>query len=152
MRGRGRGERGGGGEERRERGGEKEERERERERERGREGERGRLGGKNKWERRKTVRTYTASLLPSCRRFDPDRFAPNSPHAKRGLEFCPFGLPSRRKCPGYQFSYFEVSTIVPLLLHRFSLSMDGSQCVERKYGLVTEPKEEFFLTVEKRAV
>ena len=100
---------------------------------------------------REMFTTCTASLLPSYHRFDPDRFAPNSSHAKRGLEFCPFGVPSRRLCPGYQFSYFEVSTIVPLLLHRFSLSMDSGQCVERMYGLVTEPKEEFFLTVEERA-
>ena len=108
-------------------------------------------GGEREEERRQTVTTCTVSPFPSCRRFDPDRFAPNTPHAKRDLEFCPFGVPSRRKCPGYQFSYFEVSTIVPLLLHRFSLSMDGSQCVERMYGLVTEPKEDFFLTVEERA-
>ena len=39
-------------------------------------------------------------VLSPCR-WDPDRFAPNAPHdGYSSLEFCPFGVPSRRKCPG----------------------------------------------------
>ena len=36
--------------------------------------------------------------------FDPDRFAPGSIHAKRGLEFRPFGVPNIRRCPANQFT------------------------------------------------
>ena len=52
-------------------------------------------------------------------RWNPDRFSSTGAHGKRGNEFCPFGIHSKRKCPGYLFSYFEVSTFVALLIQRF---------------------------------
>ena len=59
-----------------------------------------------------------SQLLPCfvCR-WNPDRFAPSG---KRGNEFCPFGIHSRRKCPGYLFSYFEVTVFVAVLLQRYT--------------------------------
>ncbi len=49
------------------------------------------------------------------------------PHGKRGNEFCPFGIHSRRKCPGYLFSYFEVAVFVAILLQRF-VEADNVKC------------------------
>ena len=77
--------------------------------------------------------------------FDPSRF-----DEKRGLEFCPFGVPSQRKCPGYLFSYFEVSVFAAVLLRQFKLLPVEGQSVQMVHGLVTEPKEEVFLLLEPR--
>ena len=92
----------------------------------------------------------TNYIIPFLCRFDPDRFAKGSPHARRGLEFCPFGTPSRRKCPGYQFSYFEVSIFTAILLNRFTLEAVEGQTVEKVHGLVTEPKEEIYMYIRPR--
>ena len=88
--------------------------------------------------------------FPPLYRFDPDRFAPGGPHARRGAEFCPFGTNSPRKCPGYQFSYFEVTVFTSILLHRFTLVPVEGQHVEQVHGLVTEPKEEIYIYVRAR--
>ena len=80
-------------------------------------------------------------------RWDPDRFASNVPH---GLEFCPFGVSSRRKCPGYLFSYFEVAVFAAILLSRFKLIPVEGQKVTQVHGLVTEPKEEIHVYLRQR--
>ena len=85
-----------------------------------------------------------------CCRFNPDRFAPGKPHARRGLEFCPFGTPSRRKCPGYIFSHFEVTILAVVLLHRFQVVPVPDQHVELEYRLVTAPKNELYITVQEK--
>ena len=93
-------------------------------------------------------KTCSIVLLP---RFDPDRFAPGSPHGRRGLEFCPFGVPSRRKCPGYLFSYFEVAIFTAILLQRFTLEpAEGQGEVKMVHGLVPEPKDEIYLYARLR--
>ena len=89
------------------------------------------------------------SFLFLCR-FNPDRFAPHTSHARRGLEFCPFGTPSRRKCPGYIFSHFETTVILSILLHRFQVVLVPNQVVERDYGLVTMPKNELYISIKER--
>ncbi len=58
-------------------------------------------------------------VLSFISRWDPDRFANGGPHGKRGNEFCPFGVHSRRKCPGYLFSYFEVAVFIAIILQRY---------------------------------
>ena len=83
-------------------------------------------------------------------RFDPHHFAPYGPHARRGPEFCPFGTNNPRKCPGYQFSYFEVAVFTSILLHRFTLVPVEGQHVEQVHGLITEPKEEIYIYVRAR--
>ena len=83
-------------------------------------------------------------------RWDPDRFGPNAPHGNRSLEFCPFGVPSRRKCPGYLFSYFEVAVFASILLSGFKVTPVESQKVTQVHGLVTEPKEEIHVYLQRR--
>ena len=101
--------------------------------------------------------TFTVCQTPTdntmsslLNRFDPDHFAPGNPHARRGPEFCPFGTNSPRKCPGYLFSYFEVTIFASILLHRFTFIPVEGQHVEQVHGLVTEPKEDILLYVRAR--
>jgi cytochrome P450 len=89
-------------------------------------------------------------MIKSLCRFNPDRFAVHTDHARRGLEFCPFGTPSRRKCPGYTFSHFETTVILAILLFRFQLVAVPDQVVERDHGLVTMPAKELFVLVKER--
>ena len=79
--------------------------------------------------------------------WDPDRFPPNG---RRGNEFCPFGVHSRRKCPGYLFSYFEVGVFATILLSRFMVVPVAGQTVVQVHGLVTEPKEEIKVYIRPR--
>ena len=90
------------------------------------------------------------TLFSCYHRFNPDRFAPNGPHAQRGLEFCPFGIPGRRKCPGSFFTHFETTIMAGILLHRFQVVLLPNQKVEKYYGLATMLKNELYITVKER--
>ena len=90
---------------------------------------------------------YFTNNIYSVLRWDPDRFPADG---KRGLEFCPFGVPSRRKCPGYLFSYFEVGVFAAILLGRFKVEPVEGQKVIQVFGLITEPKEEIFVFIRER--
>ena len=92
----------------------------------------------------------TILIMVLLHSFNPDRFAPHTSHARRGLEFCPFGTPGQRKCPGYVFSHFETTVMVSILIRQFQLVPIPGQVVERDYGLVTMPKNEIYITVEER--
>ena len=97
-----------------------------------------------------TAIMYIVGVYHFPHRFNPDRFAPETSHARRGLEFCPFGTPSRRICPGNVFSHFEITIFVSILIHRFQVVPIPDQVVEREYGLVITPKNELFISVKER--
>ena len=97
-----------------------------------------------------TLKMSDAYLINQSHRWDPDHFAPNAPHASRSLEFCPFGVPSRRKCPGYLFSYFEVAVFASILLSGFKVTPVEGQKVTQVFGLITEPKEEIHVHLQRR--
>ena len=93
---------------------------------------------------------FSCCPLPFPPRWDPDRFAPGSPHGQRSLEFCPFGVPSRRKCPGHLFTYFEVGVFAAVLLSRFKvLPVEGEKVIQ-VHGLLTKPKEEIHVYLKQR--
>jgi len=57
------------------------------------------------------------------------------------MAFTPFGH-GRRKCPGYVFSYVEVSVFLTILLQQFTITPVGeAKEVKRIHGLITIPKE-----------
>ena len=57
------------------------------------------------------------------------------------MAFAPFGH-GRRKCPGYVFSYVEVSIFLTILLQQFVIKPVGEvEDVEKVHGLVTAPKD-----------
>jgi len=111
----------------------------------------GRRGSwRSEWTTIAALQVQVVTLFSCYHRFNPDRFAPNGPHARRGLEFCPFGTPSRRKCPGYIFSYFEATIMAGILLRRFQVVPVPNQKVERSHGLLTIPNSEAYITVRER--
>ena len=64
----------------------------------------------------------------------------SSLQGKDTLAFAPFGH-GRRKCPGYIFTYVEVSIFLTILLQQFSIKPVGeAKDVEKMYGFVTTPK------------
>ncbi len=85
---------------------------------------------------------------PRC--FNPDRFAPESKHAKRGLEFRPFGIPHVRRCPANQFVYFMASVYIAVLLHRFIFVPEDQEIREKSFGIASSPKGEIFVQVKLR--
>ena len=94
--------------------------------------------------------TFDPISIVTNYRWDPDRFGPSGPHGNRSLEFCPFGVPSRRKCPGYLFSYFEVAVFAAVLLSAFKVIPVEGQKVTQVFGLVTEPEKEIHVYLKRR--
>lgn len=80
-------------------------------------------------------------------RWDPDRFLSDG---RRGVEFSAFGVPSRRKCPGYVFAYLEVAVFTAILVGRFKVEPVEGQTVIQFHGLVTEPKDEVYVYIRER--
>ena len=69
---------------------------------------------------------------------------------RRGHSFCPFGVHSKRKCPGYEFSYFETGVFLAVLLARFKITPVEGQEVTMVHGLVTTPSQELFVNITAR--
>ena len=68
------------------------------------------------------------------------------------MAFVPFGH-GRRKCPGYNFAYAEVSIYLTILLQKFTFKSVGeAKDVEKFHGLVTTPKEalNFIVSLNKQ--
>lgn len=89
-------------------------------------------------------------IWPEPAKFDPDRFSPENVKLRPFYAFQPFGFAGKRKCPGYQFSYAEASVILSILIRKFKIKLVEGQVVTPEYGIVTSPKEEVWITVEKR--
>ena len=85
-----------------------------------------------------------------CFRFDPERFNAEETKKRHPMAFQPFGFAGKRKCPGYRFSYAEVAVVLSVLLRRFKIHLVEGQVVEPEYLLVTQPKEEIWITVTER--
>ncbi|CAH1789282.1 unnamed protein product [Owenia fusiformis] len=87
---------------------------------------------------------------PEPTKFDPDRFSPENSKLRPDMAFQPFGFAGKRKCPGYRFSYIEVQVLVAEILRKFRIKLVEGQVVMPVYGFVTNPKEEIWVTLEKR--
>ena len=83
-------------------------------------------------------------------RFDPDRFSPANEKTRPSFAFEPFGFAGKRKCPGYRFSIVESVISLTWLLRKFKFNMVEGQVVVPVFGLVTKPKDEIWVTIEKR--
>ena len=84
--------------------------------------------------------------------FDPDRFSPGSTHAKRGLEFRPFGVPNIRRCPANQFTYLMVSVYVAVLLRHFVITPVDEEVPGKRYGIATSPGDNATISVQYRTM
>ena len=83
-------------------------------------------------------------------RFDPDRFGLNAPK-RHPLAYQPFGFAGKRKCPGYRFAYYESIIFLVAIVRNFKcLLASETDDVIPVHGLVTSPKEEIYINIEKR--
>ena len=96
------------------------------------------------------VAMNNTAIWESPDKFNPDRFAPGSTHAKRGYEYRPFGVSNIRRCPASQFTYMMVSVYVTIILHCFTLRPMGKQDFEKVYGIATSPKYDPLIQLELR--
>lgn len=92
---------------------------------------------------------FSFHLLILLNRFNPDRFSAENVKGRSQFAFQPFGLP-QRICPGNQFALYELSIFVSLLVRSFKWKLVEGQVVESVHHLVTSPKEEIWVQVEKR--
>ena len=95
------------------------------------------------------VAMHNPSVWDDPQKFDPDRFAPGSKHAKRGHEFRPFGVSSLRRCPANHFTYIMSSVYVVILLQHFEFSTKDTS-LTKKYGIATSPGHEIDFQVKTR--
>ena len=96
------------------------------------------------------VMTFFIPSIFLAIRFDPERFSNEEVKKRHPMAFQPFGFAGKRKCPGYRFSYAEVAVVLSVLLRRFKIHLVDGQVVEPEHALVTQPKEEIWITVTKR--
>ena len=89
-------------------------------------------------------------IWPDPDKFDPERFSDKEVKNRHPMAFQPFGFAGKRKCPGYRFSNAEIAVVLSVLLRRFKIHLVDGQVVEPEYTLVTQPKEEIWITVTKR--
>ena len=64
--------------------------------------------------------------------------------------FQPFGFAGKRSCPGQHFAYAQITIFLAVLCRTLKFNLVEGQVVVPRYGLVTSPEEEIWVTVEKR--
>ncbi|XP_038078617.1 cytochrome P450 20A1-like [Patiria miniata] len=90
-------------------------------------------------------------LWPEPDKFDPERFSEKRFTPRHQAAFKPFGFAGKRVCPGQHFSYAEVTVFLAILCRAFKFNLVPGQVVEPKHALVTSPKDEIWVTLEKRS-
>ncbi|XP_077869010.1 cytochrome P450 20A1-like [Saccoglossus kowalevskii] len=89
-------------------------------------------------------------IWPEPGRFIPERFLPKNASTRHPFSFQPFGFAGKRKCPGYRIVYAEGAVFLATLCRKFKFQMVEGQTVKRKYGFVTMPSNDVWVTVTKR--
>ncbi|XP_077997364.1 cytochrome P450 20A1-like [Glandiceps talaboti] len=89
-------------------------------------------------------------IWPNPDRFDPDRFSSKEASKRHPLAFSPFGFAGKRVCPGYRIAYAEATVFLVAVLRKFKFHLVEGQNIQRKYGFVTLPSDEVWLTVSNR--
>ncbi|XP_077869008.1 cytochrome P450 20A1-like [Saccoglossus kowalevskii] len=89
-------------------------------------------------------------IWPEPERFIPERFLHENASTRHPFSFQPFGFAGKRKCPGYRIAYAEGAVFLATLCRKFKFQMVEGQTIERKYGFVTIPSNDIWVTVTKR--
>ncbi|KAJ8024897.1 Cytochrome P450 20A1 [Holothuria leucospilota] len=89
------------------------------------------------------------NLWPLPDKFDPERFNVENVKGRHQFAFQPFGLPARR-CPGFRFTYYELTVYLAILIRSFKWSLVEGQVIKRKYGLATFPNTEIWAQIKRR--
>ncbi len=97
------------------------------------------------------VTLHSSEVWDHPSQFDPDRFAPDGRHAKRGREFRPFGVVCTRRCPANHFVYHLESTLLSVLLHHHTV-LPAGRCenIKKKTGITTIPAEALYVKIKQR--
>ncbi len=90
------------------------------------------------------------NIWPDPTNFDPDRFSGENSKKRSPYAFQPFGFAGKRKCPGHKYSHHSVIVFLSIILRNFKMKLVEGQNVVPVYGLVTIPKEEVWMYLEKR--
>ncbi len=99
------------------------------------------------------VTLHSSEVWDHPSQFDPDRFAPDGRHAKRGRQFRPFGVSCTRRCPASHLVYHLVSTLLSVLLHHHTVLPDGiCENVKEKTRLTTAPAEALYIKIKPRQI
>lgn len=96
------------------------------------------------------VAMHNNTIWENPDKFNPDRFAHGSTHAKRGHEYRPFGVSNIRRCPANQFTYMMVSVYVTIILNCFILRPVDEKHVKKVYGTATAPKDDPLVQLKLR--
>ena len=79
--------------------------------------------------------------------FYPEHFSEVSNVTK----FRPFGVPSKRKCPADQFTYFLGGMYITELLRDYAiLPVSSGDEIDQEYGRVSSPKGEVYIQLRSR--
>ncbi|XP_006824105.1 cytochrome P450 20A1-like [Saccoglossus kowalevskii] len=89
-------------------------------------------------------------IWPDPERFDPGRFSLEGCRKRHALAFTPFGFAGKRKCPAFRFSYAEICVFLSTLCRKYKFQLVEGQTIGRKYGFVTTPSDDVWVTVTKR--
>ncbi|XP_077986431.1 cytochrome P450 20A1-like [Glandiceps talaboti] len=89
-------------------------------------------------------------VWPDPERFDPDRFSPEEVSKRHPLAFSVFGFAGKRICPGYRIAYAEATVFLVALLRKFKFHLVEGQNIQHKFGFVTLPSDEIWLTASER--
>nr|XP_006819614.1 PREDICTED: cytochrome P450 20A1-like [Saccoglossus kowalevskii] len=89
-------------------------------------------------------------IWPEPDRFDPDRFSPTEIKKRHGMSFQPLGFAGQRICPGHRFAYAEGVVFLASICRRLRFQIVEGQNIQRRYGFVTIPDTEIWVTASKR--
>ncbi|XP_071805028.1 cytochrome P450 20A1-like [Asterias amurensis] len=89
-------------------------------------------------------------IWPEPQKFDPERFSEDNITQRQETGFQPFGFAGKRSCPGQHFAYAQMTIFLAVLCRTLKFNLVEGQVVVPRYGLVTSPEEEIWVTVEKR--
>jgi cytochrome P450 len=81
--------------------------------------------------------------------FDPERFTETRSASRSRYAYLPFST-GPRQCIGNEFSMMEGVLVLVMLLQRFHISLVPNQTVKPNLSTTLTPKDEIYVTVEKR--
>jgi cytochrome P450 len=79
--------------------------------------------------------------------FDPGRFS----EVSKVTKFRPFGVPSKRKCPADQFTYFMGGIYITEILRDYTIvAVSTDKEIDQVYGRVSSPKGDVYIQLRSR--
>lgn len=96
------------------------------------------------------VSLQSEKYFSNPKRFDPDRFSEENIKSRPAYAFQPYGFAGKRMCPGYNLANIGAIVLLVNILKKFRLKLVDGQVVTPKFGIVTYPSDEIWITLQKR--